>query len=249
MGVGRVILFLVGVGLVRSVLDIPWLYWELGSLPLLGPNLDQPAWYGLNVGPYVLSVVIATLLRWVLFASLVHSLARFLGSDGSYRVTLDFYGAVLGITVFTILIDYAHFFFEIPLIRFEAAPRYHLVIGLGQVATAAWIGCLTFLLARRDYRLAALPAAMVGCFIPLLNTGLFLIVAGIYFRLAPAEISVSDLLVKFKFGFVAVCLGAFVALLWWSRRLVATQSSESAKRIGRDHSLYSLSKAAKTQRS
>jgi len=224
-----VILFLLGVGLVRSLLDVPWIYWQAGGLPLLVPSLGQPSWYLVNVGPYVLSVVVTALLRWVLFAALVFYLARFLGGRGSYRVTLDVYAAVLGITIFTILIDYVHLFFDVPLIRFAASPSYNPVIGVGQVVTAAWIGYVTYLLARRELRLSVLPAVMVGAFVPLLNTGLFLIAARIVFRLLPAGSSLSAWLVKLNVGFVAVCLAAFAILFWWGwRRATASVELEAA---------------------
>ena len=36
--------FLVAVGALRGVLDIPWIYWQAGRLDALGPSLAAPAW-------------------------------------------------------------------------------------------------------------------------------------------------------------------------------------------------------------
>jgi hypothetical protein len=233
MSLNSIIVFLIGVGFVRGMLDIPWIYWQAGRLILLLPSMTSPTWYLLNIGPFILAEIITALLRWVLFSTIVYGLGRFLGGQGSYRTTLCMYGALLGITLATILIDYLHLLMPLPLIRFSAAPRYNPVIGLGQVLTSLWIGNITYLVVRSEYQLAVWPSAMVGAFIPLLNTGLFLIVARVLFWLLPNSIPHNMLLIALNIGFVILGLSAFVALLWWGcHRLI----KHDRMRLGR--SLY-----------
>lgn len=215
---GMIVGFLIAVGFVRGVLDVPWIYWQAGNLPWLPSLLGEPTWYVVNIGPFVSAQVLTALLRWVLFAAIVYGLGRFLGGRGSHRVTLNFYGAVLGITVVTIVIDYVHLLLPLPLIRFAGSPQYNPIIGIGQVATAVWIGYVTYLLARREYRLARWPALMVGSFVPLLNTGLFLIVVRVFFRFLPEDLPQGVLALGLNLGFLALGLLALAALLSWSWR-------------------------------
>lgn len=228
MSLLAMIAFLCTIGLVRGVLDIPWVYWQAERLVLLVPSLTSPTWYLFNIGPFILMEIVTALLRWVLFATLAYWLGRLLGGTGSFRTTLYFYAALLGITLVTILIDYLHLLLPLPLIRFSVSPHYNPVIGIGQVATSIWIGVLTYHLARREYGLDAWVSSMIGAFIPLLNTGLFLIVARVLFWLLPDDAPRDTLMIAFNSGFVVVGLSAFAALLWWGRRMIRARASGPA---------------------
>lgn len=224
-------LFLLGVGFLRGFLDVPWVYWQAGRLPLLPPLLTDPGWYLYNIGPFILSDVVTALVRWVLFTTIVYGLGRFLAGQGSYRVTLNFFGAVLGITLVTILVDYLYLFFQLPLIRFQVSPQYSPVIGLGQVITSVWIGFVTWLLARREYGLPFWPALSLGAFIPLLNTGLFLLVMRALFWLLPEDARFNSLVPLLNTAFVVLGLAAFAWLFLLGRRGPDSKNKVRTKKV------------------
>ncbi len=214
--------FLLAVGFLRGLFDIPWIYWQAGQLPSLSYSLVEPTWYLLNIGPFILTEIVTIFLRWVLFAGIVHGLAYMLEARGLFRSTLNAFGVILAITLATILINYLHFIFPIPLIRFSSSPQYNPVIGIGQITTSIWIGFATFQLAKAYYQLEQWPALLIGAFIPLWNTGFFLIVVRILFWILPSQIQESQLWVAFNIGFVMIGLVVLLGLFWWyrNRRLI-----------------------------
>lgn len=215
--------FLFWVGLLRGILEIIWLFainGRLGDVPLLARH---GPWWVLEGGPFIVANILTAYFRWALYSTVFVLLLRVFRIRWAFADDLRVFGAMLGLYVVTILVNFLHGVFDLKMLHLYVAERYVPAFGIGQALAACLMLRMVFVLGRL-LSLDRSSALLAAFLVVLVERGLNLAAAWWYFRLPLAEhLSARSLFLVANHLTSLVSLVGVALLIWLGRRLHAKQ--------------------------
>lgn len=213
-------LFVGLMGLLRGLLETADVLLRAGHLLV---TLTQPYALAAFAGPgaaFVVANVVTAFGRWAMFAFVLFAVGRWLGGNGRFDELLRRTAPAMILYPLTILPDFAYLFWSLPAIRFDVAPIYHPVLGIGQLAASAWLTWFGYQAARRLHGLGRLDSVFAGAALELASVGSLVAGAILFFNLPPVRALDRDGVVLVATGcFTVVAVAAAIFFLRLGRRL------------------------------
>lgn len=120
---------------------------------------------------------------WFTTAIVLHLTGRALGGRGSYRTVLQVTGIALFCYLGIGLLNYLHLLWPLPSVTLNASPFYRPNLGVGQLIVFAWLVAVCYGTLMRVHGLDRLSAALGSPLPVLFSLVLYLVSAGIFFRI------------------------------------------------------------------
>lgn len=216
----RIVIFLSLVGTLRGLLEGLLILLMVGQFTQVVSSLILLKSYLLNGTLFVFSNITTAYIRWVAFALMVYLFGRIIGGKGRFEEFLRLYGVILGIFMITILPNFAHPFFNLPMIKFNISNIYNPSMGIGQILTSIWLAFISYKAARLIHRLPKMESILIGLSLPLINIGILVLGAMILFNI-PGLASLDERRIIFitTFTFVIFTIVATPILLWFGYKI------------------------------
>ncbi len=184
-GIGQLAVILGLFGLLRGVVEGLWYYLMTGRLHELPVMLGRADWYFRYGGPFLLLNIPSAHFLWFTTAVVLFASGRILGGMGAFRPFLQVFGVAMLSYLGIGILNYLHVWWPLPSLTLDASPFYRPNLGVGQLVTFAWLTAVGYQAQRRIHHLPPLSAALAAPLPVLVSLLLYLLSAGLFFRLVP----------------------------------------------------------------
>lgn len=178
----KTILFLFWLGLLRGILEVTWIFainHRLGELSLIS---RQTSWWYLESGPFILANILTVYLRWAMYSMVFYLTLWFFKIKADFSIILKVFSVILCLYVLTIIMNFLHLFFNIPMVKFHISTLYSYSMGIGQLVSS----CLFIFFIYKFgscLGLDKLSSLLSGLFVFSVDRIFYFFSAWIYFRL------------------------------------------------------------------